>query len=75
MQSLGYSLSDAVREKIKQQTSLDYMKRDDFSNLLEIPELKKKGADENGTRLRAFGTVYQSVSPVTMRIYEKHASC
>jgi|GEM_PF-3806396 len=43
MQSLGYSLSDAVREKIKQQTSLDYMKRDDFSNLLEIPELKKKG--------------------------------
>jgi len=38
-QFLGYSLSDGVREKIRQQTSFDYMKRDDFSNLHEIPEL------------------------------------
>lgn len=36
---LGYSLSDGVRDRIRQQTSFDYMKRDDFSNLHEIPEL------------------------------------
>ena len=36
---LGYSLSDSIREKIKRQTSFDYMKSDDFSNLHEIPEL------------------------------------
>ena len=38
-QFLGYSLSDDVRDKIKQQTSFDHMKNDDFSNLHEIPEL------------------------------------
>lgn len=35
----GCSLSGATREKIKRQTSFDYMKSDAFSDLHEIPEL------------------------------------
>lgn len=36
---LGYALSDEVMDSIRRQTSFDHMKKDDFSNLHEIPEL------------------------------------